>query len=94
MGTRHRAALGITEGADAIAVVVSEESGSISVAHDGQLYRDLDKKRLEQLLRAFFKTQLTGAIPSRFPIGQYALKRLGLIKSSKTVVSAQSQPKQ
>ncbi len=94
LGTRHRAALGITEGADAIAVVVSEETGSISVAHDGQLYRDLDKKRLEQLLRAFFKTQLTGTIPNRFPTGQYVLKRLGVIKSNKSVVSAQSQPKQ
>ncbi|MCG3207836.1 MAG: Cyclic di-AMP synthase CdaA [Anaerolineae bacterium] len=58
LGTRHRAALGISETTDAIAVVVSEETGLISVVHDGKMIRGVDQKRLEQLLKAFFKNQL------------------------------------
>ena len=49
-GTRHRAALGISEETDAIAVVVSEETGRISVTTDGEMVSDLDSKRLRNLL--------------------------------------------
>ncbi len=50
LGTRHRAALGITEATDAIAVVVSEETGGISVARDGHLTRGLSEEELKVLL--------------------------------------------
>jgi diadenylate cyclase len=49
MGLRHRAALGISEVSDAVAVVVSEETGSISMAHSGRMIRKLDTDRLENI---------------------------------------------
>lgn len=57
MGLRHRAALGISEDTDAIAVVVSEESGFISIAHGGRMIRRLDPERLENILIAFFRPE-------------------------------------
>ena len=50
LGTRHRAAIGITEETDAIVVVVSEETGTISVAFNGRLSRGLDEERLRRTL--------------------------------------------
>ncbi len=55
-GTRHRAALGISEETDALAVVVSEETGRISVALEGALIEDLDQQGLRRLL---FDTMLS-----------------------------------
>ena len=55
MGLRHRASLGISEVSDAIAVVVSEETGAISIAHSGRMLRRLDPERLENILTAFFR---------------------------------------
>ena len=49
-GTRHRAGLGISEESDAIAVMVSEETGEISVAVGGKLHRNLDQELLKSLL--------------------------------------------
>jgi diadenylate cyclase len=57
MGLRHRAGLGISEVSDAIAVVVSEETGSISIAHSGRMIRRLDPERLENILTAFFRPE-------------------------------------
>lgn len=54
MGLRHRAALGISEVSDAVTVVVSEESGAISVVHGGRMIRRLDQDRLLNILLAFF----------------------------------------
>ena len=84
LGTRHLAALGITEMTDAIAVTVSEETGLISVAHSGRLIRGLDKIRLEQILKAFHKSQLEVTIPQWRQTGQTVLQRLRLIKSPKS----------
>ncbi|HET7035383.1 MAG TPA: diadenylate cyclase CdaA [Thermomicrobiaceae bacterium] len=55
LGTRHRAGLGISEESDAVAVIVSEETGRISVAHNGRLVRDLDQERLRRILRTLLR---------------------------------------
>ena len=54
LGTRHRAAIGITESTDAVSVIVSEETGIISMARDGKLTRYLDTKSLSILLTELF----------------------------------------
>jgi diadenylate cyclase len=57
LGTRHLAALGITEMTDAVVVVVSEETGIISIASNGQLIRGLEQHELEQMLKAFYASR-------------------------------------
>lgn len=65
MGTRHRAALGITEDCDAIAVVVSEERGEISVCFRGSIAQDVDAATLRRALRSL--------IDRRSPEGEEAM---------------------
>ncbi len=55
IGTRHQAAIGITEESDAIAIVVSEETNRISIAHNGRLTENLDSERLRRALRALLR---------------------------------------
>jgi len=50
MGLRHRAGLGVTEGTDAISIMVSEETGMVALASDGRMYTRLDEARLRELL--------------------------------------------
>ena len=61
VGTRHRAGLGITEATDAVAVIISEETGGISMAVDGRLERHLTPDQLRRRLETAFRIQTRGA---------------------------------
>jgi diadenylate cyclase len=63
-GTRHRAALGITESTDAITVVVSEESGRISITNKGRLVGSLDEGKLRKVLGILFRPPVSDQLPS------------------------------
>ena len=63
LGTRHRAALGLSERSDAVIVVVSEQTGAISLAREGRLVRNLDAALLRDSLHRF----LTSEVASRSP---------------------------
>ncbi len=53
LGTRHRAAIGISEQTDAVVIVVSEETGKISYTYGGHIYRHLTEQELQEMLMAF-----------------------------------------
>lgn len=63
LGTRHRAAIGITEVSDAVCVIVSEETGRISITNAGRLIPRLDGKRLRTILTAFYGVDNSGTPP-------------------------------
>ena len=68
MGLRHRAALGTSEVSDSVALVVSEETGAISVAFGGRMIHRLGRERLDGVLRAFYKP-----IQPQNPIEQFIM---------------------
>jgi len=63
LGTRHRAALGVSSVSDSITLIVSEETGAISFARDGKLVRYIDQKALRNLLESIFVKKAEGSIP-------------------------------
>lgn len=74
LGTRHRAALGISETTDAVALIVSEETGIISMAREGKLTRYLDAKALAQILTDLFQAESARSIPARLQ-HRYAVRK-------------------
>ena len=66
LGTRHRAGVGITEQSDAVALIVSEETGAISLAHEGKLTRYLDEKSLQEWLENNLQRRHQDSILKRF----------------------------
>jgi len=57
-GTRHRAAIGLSEETDAVAIVISEERGTVSVAFEGRIIEDVDAVRLRELLHEYLEVRL------------------------------------
>src|ERR1700746_3705064 len=71
MGTRHRAGIGITEETDAIAVIVSEESGAISLAVSGNIERDLTVEQLRERLSTLLRRYVPAStLPTPIPAGE------------------------
>ena len=60
LGTRHRAAIGLTEETDTMVIVVSEETGVISIAHNGRLKRGFDGAQLHRVLTSFLSREING----------------------------------
>ena len=58
MGTRHRAAVGVTEVSDALVIIVSEETGAVSLAQDGKLLRHVDRETLYDVLMTYLAGRL------------------------------------
>src|SRR5215470_14399483 len=67
LGTRHRAAIGVTEETDAVAIIVSEETGALSFTHDGEMERYLDPDTLRIRLRDAFERKSTVKAPRVVP---------------------------
>ncbi|MDI6641245.1 MAG: diadenylate cyclase CdaA, partial [Elusimicrobiota bacterium] len=65
LGTRHRAAIGITEVSDAIAVVVSEESSEISLAYEGKLQQNISRDELKKKLIEIYRSRIEKSFISK-----------------------------
>jgi len=103
LGTRHRAGIGVTEDSDALAVIVSEETGQIGVAHHGRLIRNLDQDRLRRVLRTLTRIDRPDGVPQTNGIRDLLVERAatladrsglpGLRRQERTPASPPSQSK-
>jgi len=75
LGTRHRAAVGITEETDVVCVIVSEETGGISISVYGKLTRDLDPEGVRRVLASLFRKA-----ESKNPVWDYLVKHFNFFK--------------
>ena len=89
IGTRHRAAIGITEISDAIAVVVSEETGTISLANAGRMVRNLGEARLQKVLSILDRSPTSSGPNGR---GQNGSRRNGRERRDGDHAEAQQRP--
>jgi len=71
MGTRHRAALGVSLFTDAVLIVVSEESGKVSIARDGIMTRGIKSDRFKGIIRSVFNPPLNKTLQSRFKLREW-----------------------
>jgi uncharacterized protein (TIGR00159 family) len=75
LGTRHRAAIGITERTDAVCVIVSEETGQISIANNGRMVRNLDEEKLRKVLQVIYRPTVQRPNWPRFKLFDRAAPR-------------------
>ena len=82
LGTRHRAAVGISKESDSIAIVISEESGKVSIAKDGTLIADVKEEALKKIL---IKNIVTDRLENRSERKLHRLKNMQEIKKQKEI---------
>jgi diadenylate cyclase len=90
LGTRHRAAIGLSEAEDAVVLVVSEETGYISLCERGRIHRDLDRERLTTLLTEHYLTQVEQLNDDEPAPQQAAGTETGSVPKPKTTASTAS----
>lgn len=74
MGTRHRAGLGVSQLTDALLIVVSEETGKVSIARDGIMTRGIKVDRFKGIIRSVFNPPLKKTLQSRFNLREWLRK--------------------